>query len=524
MSTTPRPHRWLLAALAGLAVVLGIVGAVRLVASVSSADAASVDAASADAPRAAVATPSASAEASTFAEQVPVPPGATDDERRRIELSYSLVEVPADRLDDLRAVAPGAIGAQSLAGTSYVAVPADQIDAVRATFPAAPITPNTEIQTTSDRTPAPSWGLDAIDTPAATTDNHYLYDTTGVGTTVYVVDSGIQSAHPDFNGRVDATAGHTEVADGNGTEDCNGHGTHVAGTVGSTTYGVATQTRLVPVRVVGCDGKGTFLAYVYGLLWIYNNHTGAQSVITMSLGLPKNDTANQLVQIGAGRGYVVTVAAGNETQDACNVSPASEPTAITVGAIDSTRTIAWYSNYGACVTLFAPGSDITSTWIGSSTNTISGTSMATPHVAGLAARLLQEHPAWGQTEVKAALTSPPDASGHLTGLPAGTPNVFASLPGVPRVMSVTATATADGEALAWTINDIGTVSAFSATVTDTTTGRVYPVVIAGVTTSTTFLDGQAGHAYTVQVGAAGTLPTGVVVTSDPATTSFTVAQ
>ena len=517
MSTTPRPRRWLLAALAGLAVVLGIVGAVRLVASVSSADASS-----AEAPGAAVATPSAPADTPSFAEQVPVPPGAGDDERRRIELSYSLVEVPADRLDDLRAVAPGAIGAQSLAGTAYVAVPAEQIEAVRATFPSSPVTPNTEIRATSDETPAPSWGLDAIDTPAATLDNHHLYDSTGVGTTVYVVDTGIQSTHPDFNGRVDAADGHTEVDDGNGTEDCNGHGTHVAGTVGSTTYGVAKQTRLVPVRVMGCDGKGTFLAYLYGLIWIYNNHTGAQSVITMSLGLPKNDTANQLVQIGVDQGYVVTVAAGNETQDACNVSPASEPTAITVGAIDSTRAIAWYSNSGTCVTLFAPGSDITSTWIGSSTNTISGTSMATPHVAGLAARLLQEHPAWGQTEVKAALTSPPDASGHLTGLPAGTPNIFASLPGVPRVVSVTATATADGEALAWTINDIGTVTVFSATVTDTTTGRVYPVVIAGVTTSTVFLDGQAGHAYTVQVGATGTLPTGVVVTSDPATASFTV--
>ncbi len=520
MSTSTRPRRRLLVALVALAAVLIGIGIVRSASTViptavaSPAPAAS--ASSAEAPTSA--TPTSATP--TFAEQLPVPAGADADERHRIELSYSLVAIPDDRLDELRSVADGAIGAQSLGGRTYVAIPADQVEAVRRAFPDDPITPNEEIETTADQTPTPSWGLDAIDTPAATQDAHYLYDTTGTGTTVYVVDTGIQSTHPDFGGRVDAANGHTEVADGNGTEDCNGHGTHVAGTVGSTTYGVAKDTRLVPVRVMGCDGKGTFAAFIYALIWIYNNHTGAQSVITMSLGLPKNDTANQLIQIGVSRGYVMTSAAGNETTDACNSSPASAPDGITVGAIDATRNIAWYSNYGSCVTLFAPGSDITSTWIGSSTNTISGTSMATPHVAGLAARLLQEHPTWGTAEVKAALTSTAGAGGHLTGLPAGSPNIFAAIPGVPRVLTVTAVAGAGGEALSWTINDIGTVTSFAVVVTDTTTGRVYPVDVAGVTMSTDFLDLLPGHSYTVSVGARGTLPTGVAVTSDPVTATF----
>lgn len=517
MSLAPRPRRRLIAAVAALVAALAAGGvALAVLASAPAREASSV----APAP-----TPGASApEAPTFADEIPMPPGASADERRRIELTYSLVEIPDDRLDDLRAVADGAIGAQSLEGTTYVAVPADQVDAVRAAFPGSPVTPNEEIEVSADQTPVPSWGLDAVDTPDASQDQHYLSDTTGAGTTVYVVDTGIQSTHPDFGGRVDAANGHTEVADGNGSEDCHGHGTHVAGTVGSTTYGVAKATRLVPVRVMGCDGKGTGLAFFYGLIWIYNNHVGTQSVITMSLGAAQNDTIDEFIQIGVDAGYVMTSAAGNETDDACKYSPAHAPNGISVGAIDATRTLAWYSNYGPCVTLFAPGSDITSTWIGSTTKTISGTSMATPHVAGLAARLLQEHPTWGTAQVKAALTSTPGASGHLLGLPAGTPNIFSALRGVPRALTVTAASASGGagvETLSWTVNDIGTVTSVLLTVTDTTTGRVYRVSTAGMTRSTDFLDVLPGHSYEVSVGVTGALPTGVAVTSDPVTTSFT---
>lgn len=515
MSNAPRPRRWLLVAATAVVAVLAALGAAQSVPASSPARGAL--AASATAPTTGAAAP----QAPTFAEQIPVPPGATAAARRRIELTYSLVEIPDDRLDDLRAVADRAIGAQSLDGTTFVAVPADQVDAVRATFPDAPVTPNQEIAATADQTPVPSWGLDAIDSPDASQDQHYLADTTGAGTTVYVVDTGIQSTHPDFGGRVDATHGHTEISDTNGTEDCNGHGTHVAGTVGSTTYGVAKATRLVPVRVMGCDGKGTGIGFLYGLIWIYNNAVGAQSVITMSLETPVNSTIDRYVQKGVDRGFVMTSAAGNDSADACTSSPAHAPNGITVGSIDSSRTIAWYSNFGACVTVFAPGSDITSTWIGSKTNTISGTSMATPHVAGLAARLLQEHPTWKPAQVKAALTSTPGAAGKLLKLPAGTPNIFATIRGVPRVLTVTTASAASGEALTWTVNDIGTITSFVVTVTDSTTGRVYRVDVAGMTRSTDFLDVLPGHSYTVGVGASGTLPSGVAVSSDPVTASFT---
>lgn len=515
MSISPRRRRWLLASLAAVAVVLGLVGAAQLPLPPTPA----LERPSA-APAEQPSTPAAP-DAPTFAEQLPVPPGASPEERRRIELTYSLVEIPDDRLADLRAVAAGAIGAQSIEGTTLVAVPADQVDAVRTAFPDSPITPNQEVTTTADQTPTPSWGLDAVDSPDASQDQHYLSDTTGAGTTVYVVDSGIQSTHPDFGGRVDAVNGHTEVDDGNGTEDCNGHGTHVAGTVGSTTYGVAKATRLVPVRVIGCDGKGTGLGFLYGLIWIYNNHSGTKSVVTMSLSTSVNATIDKYIQRGVDRGYVMTSAAGNDAVDACTSSPAHAPNGITVGAIERPRKIAWYSNVGSCVTLFAPGSDITSTWIGSTTNTISGTSMATPHVAGLAARLLQEHPTWKPAQVKAALTSTPGASGNLTGLPDGTANIFAAIRGVPRVLTVTATRATGGETLSWTVNDIGTLTSFAIAVTDTTTGRVYRVDVAGATRSTDFLDVLPGHSYSVSIGASGTLPTGVAVTSDPVTAAFT---
>jgi len=521
MSLTPRSGRLRLWISVGVVALLlgGAVsaGALFLASSTPPSD----DAVPPAAPVAA-STPTATVPAEdtgSWADDLPVPPGATEEERRQVELSYSLVAVDDDRADSVRQAASGAIGAQSVQGTTYFAVPAAEIDAVRTALPEAEVTPNRLVETEADQSPAPSWGLDAVDTAAGTLDTHYFFDTTGAGTTVYVVDTGIQSTHPDFGGRVDAANGHTEVTDGNGTEDCNGHGTHVAGTVGSTTYGVAKATRLVPVRVMGCDGKGTFISFVYGLIWIYNTQTAGRAVITMSLGLPRNDTANQLVQIGVDDGWVITSAAGNDTDDACKYSPGSASPGITVGAIDAARALAWYSNYGTCVTLFAPGSDITSTWIGSSTNTISGTSMATPHVAGLAARLLQEHPSWGTAAVKAALTTTPGAGGTLTGLPAGSPNIFAAIPGIPRLTSLTAATDPAGVALAWATNDIGTFTTFSLTVTDTTTGREYPVVVSGGTTSTVFTDVVAHHAYQISATATVRMPTGTV-TTNTVNTSF----
>lgn len=446
-----------------------------------------------------------------------IPVDATDEERLQIKLSYDLVSVPVDQLERLQSV-PGVavVSPRTFGDAVYAAVRATDVAAVRDALPEVTVIPNEVVHADESQIPAPSWGLDAVDDPSAVGDGAYLYDSTGVGVTAFVVDSGVQSDHPDFGGRVDAAAGHDEVGDGRGTEDCNGHGTHVAGTIGSTTYGVAKDVRIVPVRVFGCGRTGSTADVLYGMLWIYENNDSAQSVVNMSLGTPKiaqvNDFAEGLVEAG----FVVVVAAGNEAQDACDVSPASAPGPLTVGAVDGSRTLAWYSNWGSCVDILAPGSDITSTWIGSTTNTISGTSMASPHVAGLAARLLQVHPTWTTTEVQRELTTVA-ATGHISGLAAGTPDLFAAIPGVPRISTVTAAADPAGLAVAWTTNRIGVFTAFAVTVTDVSTGQEYPVTVSATRSSTVFTDAQPGHSYTVRVTGSARMPSGAVVTTDPVT-------
>lgn len=518
MTPTPRPpgrrpsgaRRWW---------AVGIVGALLTTAGVvgvwPSAPATPEAAASPPpAPAVAAATPS-------WSEAIGIPADATEEERLRIELSYDLVAVPTARYDQLRALPDvSEVSPVTRGDTVYVAVPAAEVPTILAVIPEARFLPNEIVTASADQTPTPSWGLDAVDNTAALTDDHYLYDSTGAGVTAFIVDSGVQSSHPDFGGRVDAANGHSEVDDGRGTEDCNGHGTHVAGTVGSTTYGVAKDVRIVPVRVLGCGREGSGLALLYAMFWIYDNHDGANAVINMSLGLPRNAFVDDIIDDGIELGFVIVVAAGNETQDACNVSPAGAPDLLTVGAIDSSRTLAWYSNYGPCVDILAPGSGITSTYLDSSTAVFDGTSMATPHVVGLAARLRQLHPAWGPAEVQAALTTAA-ATGHVVDLPAGTPNLLAALPAVPRITALTATADPAGVALAWTTNDIGTPTAFSVTVTDTSTGRAYPVVVAGLHGSTVFTEVASGRTYSVSVTGTVRMPAGTASTTDTVITEYT---
>lgn len=510
MSHQPRPsggRRWWALGLTGvLLVALGVT-----VSAVSAAPRSSTPDDDADPRVPIVSTPG------SWSDDLGIPAGASDEQRLQVKLSYDLVAVPLDEFAGLLAT-PGVevVHPETRGRTVYAAVPSTDVAAVRAGVPAAIVTPNAVVQATADESPVPSWGLDVVDNSAAASDGAYLYDSTGQGVTAYVVDTGVQSTHPDFGGRVDAAAGHDEVGDGKGTEDCNGHGTHVAGTIGSTTYGVAKDVRIVPVRVLGCDGKGSVLDILYGLLWIYDNESADQAVINMSLGAQKIDIFNQIADEGVDAGFVMAVAAGNDTQDACNASPASASEVITVGAFDNTRALAWYSNFGSCVDILAPGSGITSTWIGSSTNTISGTSMASPHVAGLAARLLQLHPTWHTADVQSALTTSA-AQGHISGLPAGTINLVAAIPGVPKIASLQATRSSSGIALAWTTNDIGTFQSFSVTVTDTTTHRSYPVTVTALRSATVFLDVQVGHAYTAQVTGAARMPSGAVLATDPAT-------
>ncbi|MDG4765371.1 S8 family peptidase [Solwaraspora sp. WMMD406] len=243
----------------------------------------------------------------------------------------------------------------------------------------------------------PSWGLDRIDQRNLPLNRSYTYPNTAPRVTAYIIDTGIRYDHTDFAPR--AVPGF-DAFGGNGS-DCNGHGTHVAGTVGGTKFGVAKQVRLVSVRVLNCSGSGTIAGVVGGVNWVTAN-AATLSVANMSLGGGASSTLDSAVanSIAVG-GVTYAVAAGNSNADACNFSPARVPAALTVGATDITDTRAYYSNYGRCLDLFAPGSAITSAWhtSNSATNTISGTSMAAPHVAGVAAMVLYTYPTYTPAQV-----------------------------------------------------------------------------------------------------------------------------
>jgi len=265
----------------------------------------------------------------------------------------------------------------------------------------------------------PDWGLDRVDQKALPLNSTYSFSQTGSGTTAYIVDTGILSSHQQFSGRVQA--GYTAISDGKGTTDCNGHGTHVAGTVGGSTYGVAKNVSLVPVRILGCDGSGASSNVIAGLDWILKNGK-KPAVVNMSLGGDASASLDSAVENLFNNGYVMVVAAGNSNTDACNSSPARVSKAITVAATDNTDTRASYSNYGSCVDIFAPGSQINSSWIGSNTATkvLNGTSMATPHVAGVVAEMLQSTPTATPQTISTNLVN--QASSNVVKNPSGSPN------------------------------------------------------------------------------------------------------
>jgi subtilisin family serine protease len=231
-----------------------------------------------------------------------------------------------------------------------------------------------------------------------------------------VIDTGIQTSHSQFGGRA---AVSYDALGGNG-QDCNGHGTHVAGTNGSSTYGVAKGVRLRAVRVLDCSGSGATSGIIAALDWVRLNRTNP-AVANMSLGGGFSSTLNTAANNLANSGVFLAVAAGNENQNACNVSPASAASATTVAASTSTDAKASYSNYGSCVDLYAPGSSITSTWTGSSTNTISGTSMASPHVAGVAALYKGTYGDASSSTIDSWIKTNSTAN-VITGNPSGTPN------------------------------------------------------------------------------------------------------
>jgi subtilisin family serine protease len=262
------------------------------------------------------------------------------------------------------------------------------------------------------------WGLDRIDQRNRPLSGTYTYPNTASNVHVYVIDTGIRITHTQFGGR--ATWG-ANFAGGQST-DCNGHGTHVAGTIGGSTYGVAKAAQLVAVKVLNCQGSGTTSGVVSGINWVTSNAI-KPAAANMSLGGGASSTIDNAVANSVASGVTYAVAAGNSNANACNSSPARTPSAITVGATDINDARASFSNFGSCVDIFAPGVNIPSAWRTSdtATNTISGTSMASPHVAGAAALVLSANPSWTPSQVTNFLVSNA-TTGVVTSPGSGSPN------------------------------------------------------------------------------------------------------
>jgi subtilisin family serine protease len=270
------------------------------------------------------------------------------------------------------------------------------------------------------QTNPPSWGLDRVDQRALPLNASYSYATTGSGVNAYVIDTGVRITHTAFGGR--AFGGFTAINDGRGSNDCNGHGTHVAGTIGGSQYGIAKSVRLFAVRVLSCSGSGSNSGVIAGVDWVTANRI-RPAVANMSLGGGASTALDTAVRNSIAAGVTYAIAAGNSNTNAANSSPARVAEAITVGSSTRTDARSSFSNFGSVVDIFAPGSSITSAWSTSNTatNTISGTSMATPHVAGMAARVLQSSPTASPATVRNTLVNAATLN-RLTGIPSGTAN------------------------------------------------------------------------------------------------------
>jgi subtilisin family serine protease len=353
---------------------------------------------------------------------------------------------------------------------------------------------------------AATWGIDRVDQANLPLSTTYTYNSTGSTVTAYIFDTGVRSDHAEFGGRV--TGGFSAVATEPTPEDGNGHGTHVAGTVGGTTYGIAKSINIVPVKVLSATGSGTNAGVIAGLDWAVAHHaTGIPAVGNMSLGGGISTALDDAVRRCVNDGIVMAVAAGNSNLDASTASPARVQQAITVGSTTNTDAKSSFSNFGSLVDIHAPGSSITSAWFTSSTalNTISGTSMAAPHVAGAAALYLEYAPGATPAQVESALKQYA-AVGRITGLPAGTVNNllqinFGTVPSLPAPSVPTLSAPANAATnvsvaptLSWAAAtaatsynlEYSTSSTFASNVTTITGITATSRAISGLANSTTY--------------------------------------
>jgi subtilisin family serine protease len=292
---------------------------------------------------------------------------------------------------------------------------AGQVRSLRADSSVAMVVPD-GIATIDETQTGATWGLDRIDQRGLPLSGTFTYTNTGAGVTAYVIDTGIRISHSEFGGR--AVSGWDFVDGDPDASDCAGHGTHVAGTIGGATYGVAKEVELVAVRVLNCGGSGSWSGVIAGIDFVTEQHqAGEPAVANMSLGGGANIAVDLAVKNSIADGVAYAVAAGNSNAPACVFSPARVPEAMTSGASTISDAKASFSNWGSCMDWFAPGQSITSAWNSSdsATNTISGTSMASPHTAGVAALYLQAHPTASPATVQKALAAAATAR-RITGI------------------------------------------------------------------------------------------------------------
>jgi len=315
-----------------------------------------------------------------------------------------------------------------LDGFSAELTPA-QVAEVRADPRVEAVVPDARVHATGNQF-SPPWGLDRIDQRSLPLDRGYGYLQSGAGVTAFVIDTGIRATHTQFGGRV--TGGASFLSGDPNLRCVAGHGTHVAGTIGGRTYGVAKGVALVSVRVLDCTGGGNVTDVIAGIDWVVQHKPAGPSVINLSLGGDASDELDAAVSAAVTAGIPVVVAAGNDSRDACQYSPARTSSAITVAASNRYDQRAYFSNFGSCVDLFAPGEDILSAYNDSDTDSWvdSGTSMASPHVAGIVARMLQTSPGLTPGEVTAQLRSAA-TPGRITDR-MGSPNLLAYAAGPPR--------------------------------------------------------------------------------------------